>query len=136
MQLQNYSIFPVRASAILTTSYVAGTIMGPVETTGQLCANPSSNNQLVILWSFTLGSLTSGELKVEFSHDGTTYYQETFGNIITGTETDTLGEHTVIASGNYRIEIPLKDNYVKISVKGTGTATNSLCKVDTIIGTV
>jgi len=126
---QNYSIFPVRASAIVTTSYVAGTVIGPGE-------NLSQNNQLIALVSFTKGSLTTLEFKFEFSHDGTTYYQQTFGAISSGTSTDTVGEHAVSATGNYRIAIPVKDNYLKISAKGTGTVTNSLCKVDVIIGTV
>ena len=133
---QNYSIFPVRAAAILTTSYVAGSIMGPIENTGITCANPASNNQLVILWSFTKGSLTSAQLKVEFSHDGTTYYQETFQAISGATATDTAGIHHVTTTGNYRLAIPTKDNYVKISVQGTGTVTASSSKVDIIIGIV
>lgn len=136
MQLQNYSIFPVRAAAILTDAYVAGTILGPIETTGTVVANPSSNNQLVLYVSFTKGSLDSASIKVEFSHNGTTYYQETFSAISAGVSTDSIGVHTISATGNYRLNIPIKDNYIKISAIGTGTATNSSCKVDAVIGTV
>ena len=127
---RDYAIFSVRSAAILTTSYVAGTVLGPTN------ASTASYNQLIIYWDFTLGSLTSGELKVEFSHDGTNYYQETFSSVSTGTSTDTLGEHTTAATGKRRIAIPIKDNYIKISVKGTGTVTSSSCKVDAILGTV
>jgi len=124
----NYEFKDVRASAVLTTGYVAGTVLDYSN------VNPSQYNQLVILWSFTIGSLTSGELKVEFSHDGTTYYQETFSSVSSGTSTESLGEHTQTGTGNYRLAIPLKDNYVKISVKGTGTVTSSLCAVSAALG--
>lgn len=126
----NYKYQNVRTAAILTASYVEGTILSGFN------VNPSDANQLIIYWAFTLGSLTSGELKVEFSHDGTNYYQETFSNVSAGSSTDTLGIHTVTATGNYRIAIPLKDNYVKISVKGTGTVTASSSTIDAVIGEV
>lgn len=80
--------------------------------------------------------MTSAELKVEFSHDGTTYYQETFSAVSSTTSTDSLGEHTYSATGNYRIAVPIKDNYIKISVKGTGTVTSSLAVVNAALGFV
>ena len=127
---RDYQVINVRSAAILTTSYVAGTVIGPTN------GNPSLYNQLVVYWDFTIGSLTSGELKVEFSHDGTTYRQETFSSVSGGTSTDTLGVHTVTASGNYRLMIPIKDNYIKISVKGTGTVTSSSATVTAVLGVV
>lgn len=111
--------FRVRESSVLTNSYVSGAVIDSVQ----------FNNQVVLYVSFTKGSLTSLELKAEFSHDGTTYYQETFATITGGTETDVLGEHTMTTSGNYRLAFPIKDKYIKISVKGTGTVTNSLCSI-------
>lgn len=126
----NYMIHPIRSAAILTNGYVAGTVLGPTN------GNPSAYNQLVIYWSFTIGSLTSGELKVEFSHDGTTYYQETFSAVAGATSTDVSGIHTVTTTGNRRISIPIKDNYVKISVQGTGTVTSSSATVNAILGIV
>ncbi len=128
--LTNYRYENVRTSLVLTTSYVAGTVLK--YDTG----SPSDNNQLLVYFDFTIGSLTTAELKVEFSHDGTAYYQETFSAVSGGTSTDTLGEHAFAATGLYRIAIPIKDNYIKISVKGTGTVTSSLAVIDAIIGSV
>lgn len=128
--MSDYQVLNVRSATILTNSYVAGTVLGPTN------GNPSAYNQLVIYWGFTKGSLTSGELKVEFSHDGTTYYQETFSSVSGGTSTDTVGIHTQTATGNYRISIPIKDNYIKISVQGTGTVTSSSATVIAVLGNV
>lgn len=212
----DYFKVPVRASAILTGSYVAGTIIdgGEGQNGGVL-----NNNQLIILANFTKGSLTSLEIKVEFSdckmwdlaYDGQTanftvgkivtgatskatayivsdtdggatgtlvvsgisgtfinnetitdsngtpgtavvnnasgvnsdsatsdfnWYQETFSSVSGGTSTDALGEHTIAASGKYRIAVPIKDRYLRVSSKGTGTVTGSLLDIDAIIGNV
>lgn len=127
----NYLTKNLRSSAVLTGSYVAGTVLGP-QGVGT-AADPVENNQLVLYVSFTIGSLTSAELKVEFSNDGTTYYQETESTVSSGTSTDKVLEHTLTATGNYRIAMPLADRYVKVSVKGTGTVTSSLMAVDAII---
>ena len=117
----------------MTTSYVAGTAIGPTDSDGN---RPHEMNQLILYVGFTIGSLTSGEVKVEFSNDGTTYYQQTFTSVSGGTSTASLGNYTWTATGNYRFEIPIKDNYIKISVKGTGTVTSSSMTVDAIIGIV
>jgi hypothetical protein len=116
----------VRAAAILTNAYVAGTVLD--ETQGY--------NQLDILVDFTKGSLTSAEIKVEFSPDGSAYYQESFQAVSAGTATETLGVHTIAASGKYRISIPIMDRYIKISANGTGTVTSSSMTVDAILGVV
>jgi len=55
MALGEYIGKSVRSAAILTTSYVAGTVIKDVE----------KFNQLIIYIDFTKGSLTSLELKVE-----------------------------------------------------------------------
>lgn len=114
----------VRSAAILTTSYVAGTVLDQTE----------GYNQLTLLVDFTKGSLTSLQVMVEFSPDGTTYYQETFQAVSTGTATETLGEHSMSATGKYRIMIPILDRYIKISAKGTGTVTSSSATIDAILG--
>ena len=130
MEPTNYEFFNVRASAVLTTSYVAGNIISYKN------ANPSKANQLIIYADFTIGSLTDAQLKVEFSHDGTAYYQESFSSISSTTDTLSLGVHKMAGTGKFRIAIPIKDNYIKISAIGTGTVTNSLLTLDAIIGTV
>lgn len=130
MHSTNYLYQNVRASAILTNSYVAGTVLD------YTLANPSQWNQLIVYLAFTIGSLTDAQIKIEFSHNGSTYYQETFSSVSTGTSTESLGVHKFTATGNYRLLIPLKDNYVKISIIGTGTVTSSLAVIDAVLGTV
>ena len=127
----NYTIKSVRSSAVLTGSYVAGTVFGPRGINPDV--DPVSNNQLLLYVNFTIGSLTSAELKVEFSDDGSTYYQETSSAVAAGTSTDSLVTHTFTATGNYRLAIPLADRYIKVSAKGTGTVTNSLMAVDAVL---
>lgn len=127
----HYSIKNLRTSTVLTSSYVAATTFAP-QGKGQ-ALDPVSNNQLVLYVSFTLGSLTSAELKVEFSDNNTTFYQETTSSISAGTSTDRALEHTFTATGNYRIPIAIADRYIKVSVKGTGTVTNSLMAIDAIV---
>lgn len=127
---QDYTAVPIRTAAILTNGYVAGTIIG----TDSLTTLNEGRNQLILLVSFTIGSLTTAEIKVEFSHDGTTYYQETFGSITAGTETDTIGIHQIGATGNYRIPVQTKDRYVRVSAQGTGTVTSSSMAISAIVG--
>lgn len=122
----DYNKYDIRAAAILTTAYVAGTVI-----------EANQQNQLVIYLDFTKGSLTTAELKVEFSPDNSDYYQETASSVTAGVDTNTLVEHQVSATaGKYRIAIPIKDRYIKISVKGTGTPTSSSAKVTAILGSV
>jgi hypothetical protein len=113
-----------RPSAILTNSYVAGPTI-----------DTWNYNQLVIYWGSTLGSLTSNDLKVEFSADGTTWYQETFESVAAGVATSSAANHTTTAATpNLRLAIPITDRYVRISVHGTGTVTSSLAQLDVMLG--
>lgn len=121
----------LRSSAVLTNSYVAGTVLGPQGLGTSI--DPVENNQVTLYIAFTIGSLTSAEVKVEFSNDGTTYYQETSSSVASGTSTDSLVTHTYSATGNYRIVIPIADRYIKVSAKGTGTVTSSLMAIDAIL---
>ena len=131
MENNNYSIKSLRASSVLTGSYVAGTVYSPQGLSPK--QDPVNNNQLILYVGFTIGSLTSAELKIEFSDDGTNYYQETTSSVSSGVSTDKLTEHKLEATGNYRIALPICDRYIKVSVKGTGTVTNSLLAIDAIV---
>lgn len=133
--LGDYNFVNVRAAAILTNSYVAGTVIGPSNTNVD---SFSQMNQLNIYVDFTLGSLTDGQIKVEFAHDGLTpdYYQESFSSVSGALDTVSAGTHKFTASGKYRISIPVKDNYVKISAIGTGTVTSSSMKITAAFGIV
>ena len=114
-----------RASLIVTNSYVAGPAI-----------DTWNYNQLIIYWGTTLGSLTSHQLKVEFSADNVTWYQETFESVSGATATSSAGEHsnTLSTTGSLRLGIPITDRYIRISVKGTGTVTSSLASVDVMLG--
>jgi hypothetical protein len=127
----DYGTLVVRSSAILTGSYVAGNVLGSdVGLTTLLRVS----NQLVLLVDLTIGDLTSAEIKVEFSDDGLNWYQESFGSISAGTDTISLGEHTFAATGKYFIPIRVKAAFIRVSAKGTGTATNSLLAINAIVG--
>ena len=106
----------LRASTVLTGSYVASDKQ-----------EIKNKNQLLLYVSFTIGSLTYAEIKVEFSADGTNWYQET-SQVSAGsglfTQNPVVRKFT--ASGNKRIPIPVTDRYVRVQCKGTGTVTNSL----------
>ena len=116
----------VRADAILTTSYVAGIEVVDLE----------KSNQLMIYLKYTKGSLTSFQLKIEFSDDGSNYYQQTSESLSAGVSTATPKSFTFAPTSdqNYVLEIPIKCSKVKISVKGTGTVTASSLQVRAING--
>ena len=124
--IQNSKISTVRSAAILTTSYVTGTT---IDTEG-------IRNQLILLADFTLGSLTDAQIKLEFSRDGSTWYQETFGSISAGVETLSLGVHKLTATGAYRISTSIMDRYIRVSAIGTGTTTSSSLAITAVIGEV
>jgi len=113
----------IRDSAVLTGSYVAGTV---INTGGQF-------NQLVLNMFYTQGSLTSLQIKVEFSADNVTFVQETFQSISGGTATETQGEHTFTGTGNFSINIPNVQKFIKVSAKGTGTVTGSSLSIQAIL---
>lgn len=127
---QKFFTKDVRSSAVLTDTYVAGTVVDTrIDAVEQEYAT-----QMIATFSITKGSLTSIEYKFEFSNDGVTYGQETTGSVSGGTISDILAEHSILAStaptsGVYDIPVPIGKRYVKISVKGTGTMTGSLMAV-------
>lgn len=127
MSKMDFESKSIRDSAILTNSYVAADVRGLADS-----LILTDKNQVLLLVDFTKGSLTSMELKVDFSFDGVTYFQETSLDISSGTGTVNLFEYTFTATGKYRIAVPIKDRYMKVSVKGTGTVTSSLCQINTI----
>lgn len=114
----------VRSASILTTSYVAGTEL-----------DVRDYSQIEIYAVATLGSLTSIEIKIEFSEaSGGGLFQETSESVAGGTITQNLAEHVMTVNGNYRISVPVCDMYCTISAKGTGTVTNSSLTITVILG--
>lgn len=120
----------IRSAAILTTSYVATTIG---KETG-LATKVNEYNQLMLYVDFTIGSLTSAEIKVEFSPDNTSFYQESHEKLDNGTANVYTLTYTLSATGAYRIPIQCNDRYIKVSAKGTGTVTNSSMTIKAAMG--
>ena len=115
----------VRASAVLTNGYVAGTIL-----------DISEANQVVLFMNFTIGSLTSASVKVETSYDGTNYTQETFEAISAGVNTLSAGSNLLGATGTFTLPIDVMGKTMKVSAIGTGTVTNSLLSITALVGNV
>lgn len=103
--------FIVRASAVLTGSYVAGTVF-----------SMSNHNAIGLEVSYTKGDETSTQLKIEVSNDGgTTYAQSATETTSGGTITMALGERSFSATGVYSVlTYPVRARLVKVSVKATG----------------
>lgn len=120
----NYISKVIRSAAILTGSYVAGTTLEDLQ----------SQDKLVLLVDFTKGSLTTAEIKIEYSHDGSNWFQESAKSTSGGTVTETLVEHQLSASGKYNIPLDMKARYAKVSAKGSGTATGSSLAITAIVG--
>lgn len=116
-----------RAAAVLTDTYVAGAVL----------SGGGHYNTLELLVSFTKASATSLQWKIEFSHDGTTYFQETTEATTAPTATTRELEHTIVAANQsaatqgYRYRIPTSARHMKVSAKVTGTVTDTSA---TIIG--
>lgn len=115
-----YISIPVRSTAILTGTYVANPI-----NLSSAARDVYQSNQLVLLVNFTKGSLTTAEMKIEFSNDNTNWYQEVTESVTAGVISEVLSERQFSATGKYRIPVPIKDRYIRVSVKGTGTTTGS-----------
>ena len=116
----------LRPSAVLTNdAYVVSTNNAEIR----------DCNQIILYIAFTIGSLTSAEVKVEFSSDNTNWYQEASQvSAGGGTFTQNPVVHKYTASGNKRLPIPVADRYVRVSCKGTGTVTDSLMAVEIQLG--
>lgn len=127
---QDYSQpYTVRASAVLTTSYVQGLLLGPTQLV-------EGQNQLILYVNFTLGSLTDGRIRIEFSTDGVTFGRETFSAApAAGLSATSLYDRQMTANGVYTFALPLKYQYVRISALGTGTVAGSLMAITAIVGT-
>lgn len=124
--MYNFINQKIRASAILTSSYVAATTIEDVAT----------YNELAIYCYFTLGSLTSLNIKVESSIDGTNYVTETFLTVSGATGTLNKGVFNTTEDGNFKITVPMSARFVKVSAQGVGTATSSLLEIWSFLHTV
>jgi len=119
--------FGIRTAAVLTNAFV---------TSDTIIDNVQYQNQLILEVNFTLGSLTTGEIKVEFSHDKTTWFQETYQSLSGGSMTHNLGTHLLPTDMNGVIAISSKYKFIRVSAKGNGTVTGSSMAIRALVGNV
>lgn len=94
------------------------------------------STQLILYVDFTIGSLTSCDLTIEFQDPyGTDWFQETNDSVSVGTTTESAAIRRLTATGKYRIAVPLRDTAVKVSVTGNGVATSSSIRIRAGLGT-
>lgn len=104
----------VRAAAILTTGYVASSTF-----------DTDRANQLNLMCSFTIGSADACRIKVEFSQDKATWFQETDVNLAAGIATHQVIVHRWTATGNYDIAIPTNYRHYRVSALAETDATGT-----------
>lgn len=128
---QDYIFLAIRAAAILTGSFVSGD-----SDINMFNVNPALRNQLNLLLDFTVGSLTSVDIKIQYSNDGSDWYDETFETITGAVAAMVNGLYNFTATGKYVLSLPIKAAYIRVQARGNGTATSSLLKVGAVVGTV
>lgn len=113
----------VRASAVLTTSYV-----------GSTAVDARYDDQLHCLINFTIGSLTSAEFKFQYSQDNSNWFDE--GIMVGGSTSSDEYISTfrskvsqITATSTKTVIVPVLARYVRIAIKGTGTVTSSLAAI-------
>lgn len=117
--------YAVRESSALTASYVAGE-----EIDAKDC------NTLVLYIDYVGNNLTSADIRISFSYDGTTpsYHQESMTAAALGITTEYQNVRRFTSDGSYRIIIPLLDRFVKIEAIGNGVGTGSSMTIDGYVG--
>lgn len=131
MKNQIVSNATIRAAAILTTSYVASTDV-----------NAGNGNQAVVGINFTKGSLTSAQIKFQYSRDnGATWLDYTISDTANGTTSSNefiaplrVWVHQLDTTCDVEIPVPLKANRFRVLVKGTGTVTSSSMTITCLVG--
>lgn len=124
MQILDFKAIPVRAAAILTTSYVAGTVI----------ENAQKFNKLSLAVDFTKGSLTDTQIKIETSIDGTTYRTLTVDAFTAGVSTPVALVYKFAANAAMQtVPVDVTAKYIKISAIGTGTVTSSSLAINAIL---
>ena len=119
----------IRASAILTGSYVVAKTFGLNDTTGSRQDEQRRNvesTHLLLDFTFTKGSLTYCFIKVEYSDDGATWFQQTSEATSAGVSTLSSQEYKLTGTGTGTVAVPLiKHIWMRVSAIGVGTVTSS-----------
>ena len=108
----------VRASAVLTTNYVASSTF-----------DIDRGNQLNLHCFFTIGSATACRVKVEYTTNKTDWVQQTKTTLSAGIATHELYINRWIASGNYDIAIPQNARHYRVSALAEDDGTNTLLAI-------
>lgn len=144
---QDYLKRNVRAAAILTNGYVAGTVLGAQSRDANQVITADEVDQfnhLALEVDFTLGSLTNVAIKIEFSEDNSSWYQLQKPSNSSGIISSQLAFYQIAASGSYYFDINadffngggFKTKYIRISSSGVGTLTSSSLTINAIVSTV
>lgn len=136
----DYQYYEIRSPAILTNAYVVYPIQlidknQPANQPNKVIQSFLQVDEIIFYAFVTLGSLTSVNLKVEFSNDNANWVQETFDSVngTTGVVTELPMVRNITA--NCRIPIRIRDQYVRVSVEGVGTVTGSSFELGAMVGT-
>lgn len=110
----------IRCSTVLTTSFVASEIM-----------NIQGANQVQLLVSFEKGNSSGCRLKIEYSENGSIWYQE---SAIDEFPSINDVKHTLITrkiddSGNYIISVPVSASYLMVSAQAITSGDNTLLSI-------
>ena len=112
----------IRASAILTGDYVAGTVV-----------NVQGMNTVTLEIAFTIGSSTGVDIKVEFSADGTNYFQMpqyTQSGSVSLYSADVI---RLAATGTIRPTLgTVNADTMRVSAKAIGTTTGTLLAISSL----
>ena len=118
------------SNTAVTAAYTSVAVLG-TDTTHNTTDN-AIFDQLILYVGFLIGSLTDILVKVEASSDQVRWYAVSMLNTSTGAVS--ILPFKLAASGDYRIPVAIKDKYLRVSLLGEGTATNSQIRVDACLG--
>ena len=135
--LQTFSLF---ANTTMSNTFVSATITNPVVMAGasaSVALGAQHYDTLKLLADVNLGSIsiTFVSIKVEGSDDNSHWYQETSESIAAGVATNSLESHKFTASGAYRLLIPIKDRYIRVSQSATGTVNGETITITAVLCT-
>lgn len=138
MDGRTYSIqkeYPILGASLNSSGTIT---LAPVTLTAAYTGNISSafnittGQQLTCYLRYITGSgetNNSVEVRVEFSPDGTLWYQEVDETVASGTSTVTLVERTFVGASaattySLRFAVPVADKFIRFALKETGVVTN------------
>ena len=115
----------IRAAAALTTSYVTSDNF-----------NIQGANQLQLLVSFTKGDSDGCRLKIEFSEDWSTWYQESVVEYLSGDAIHEPLVRKIDNSANLVLSVPISASFFRVSgqaiTSGTGTSLSVVATIANI----